>query len=293
MIWIWVVVVLAIYAVLLTLVAWKSINPFRLPIFMAPGQLDLPQEKVEFTTRDGIGLKGWWIENEAPRWTAIFCHGYMMNRSELVALAAMMHRHGASCLLFDFRAHGDSHGKKTGLGWYEREDARAAAEFARQRQSDLPIVFVGSSMGSAAAVFAVGEDPSIADALILDSVYSRLDWAAVGWWRFLGGKALMAICWPTVWLSRWMLGFRLRDADVAKYLVLAGKPTLLLHGEHDQLALPREATRNCAAIPEHSTLVWFERCNHSGGRYFRPEEFNRAVFDWLDENVIARVAVRS
>lgn len=279
---IWVAVGIGVYVLILLLLVWKSVAPFRIPIFLSPGQLGLPQEKVSFTTGDGIELKGWWMPKEGAETVAVFLHGYMMNRSELVALAAMMWQRGVACLLLDLRAHGESGGKKTGFGWLEREDARAAVQFVRSQLPLAKVLLVGSSMGSAAAAFAVSEEPALADALILDSAYSRLDWAAMGWWRFLGGPLLMVVCAPTLVFSRIVLGFPLKKADVAESLRLGGKPALLLHGDRDQLALPKEAIRNAAAIPEQGSLVWFERCNHSGGRYFRCEEFNAAVFDWLE-----------
>jgi pimeloyl-ACP methyl ester carboxylesterase len=279
---IWLLLIPAIYFVLLIIIAWKSAFPVRVPIFIAPGQLDAPQERVTFTTRDHLELTGWWISSGQAETVFVFIHGYMMNRSELTATAYMLWRRGADCLLFDLRAHGDSGGKMTGFGWIEREDVRAAVEFARTRNPGAKVVLVGSSMGGAAAAVAVAEDRSLADALILDSTYSRLDWAAMGWWRFIGGKFLMVLCAPTLALSRLMLRFRLRDADVADALSTANKPTLLLHGDSDRLALPFEAERNHAACNGNATLVWFERCNHSGGRYFRPEEYNAALYGWLE-----------
>lgn len=276
-------IIVGAYLALLAIVAWKSVAPFRVPIFITPAQLGLPQESIEFGTSDGKELRGWLMPRDDPTAVAIFVHGYMMNRSELVAVAAMCWAKGCACLLFDLRGHGTSGGKKTGFGYWEREDVRAAVESMRARFPDVPVLIVGSSMGGAAAAFAVAEDRGLADALVLDSAYTRLDWAALGWWRFLGGKALMVVCAPTLLFSRIFLGFRLRDADVAAALERAAKPTLILHGRADRLALPFEAERNYASCNGPSRLVWFDGCNHSGGRYFRTDEYNAALFEWLAE----------
>lgn len=283
MIWLWIVLALFAYLALMWLVAWKSAAPVRVPLFFAPGQIGLPQEAVEFTARDGCRLSGWWMDRGDARTIGVFIHGYMMNRSELASMAAMLWQRGAACLLFDTRAHGSSGGRLTGFGYTERLDVQAAVEFARSRCPGARVLLFGSSMGGAAAAFAVAEDSGLADALVLDSAYSRLDRAALGWWRFLGGKPLMVTMAPTLLFSRAFLPFRMREADVAKALEAGGKPTLILHGREDRLAPPKDAERNIAACNGASRLVWFEGCNHSAGRFAQPDVYNDAVFGWLFE----------
>lgn len=283
MIWLWVLLAVLAYLAVMWLVAWKSAAPIRVPLFFSPGQIGLPQEPVEFTTSDGHRLSGWWMGREDATTIGVFIHGYMMNRSELASMAVMLWRRGAACLLFDTRAHGTSGGRLTGFGYTERLDVRAAVEFARSRQPGARVILFGSSMGGAAAAFAVADDPNLADALVLDSAYSRLDRAALGWWRFLGGNPLMVTMAPTLLFSRSFLPFRMRDADVARALEVGGKPALILHGSEDRLAPPGDAERNYAACGSDSRLVWFEGCNHSAGRFAQPEVYNEAVFGWLDE----------
>lgn len=276
------------YLGVMWLVAWKSAAPIRVPLFFSPGQIGLPQESVEFVTEDGHRLSGWWMGRRDAKTIGIFIHGYMMNRSELASMAVMLWQRGAACLLFDTRAHGASGGRLTGFGYSERLDVRAAVDFARRQIPGARIVLFGSSMGGAAAAFAVAEDPALADALVLDSAYSRLDRAALGWWRFLGGRPLMVVMAPTLLFSRTFLPFRMRDADVAKALEEGDRPTLILHGREDRLAPAADAERNFAACNGRSRLVWFEGCNHSAGRFAQPEVYTDAVFGWLTELGLAR-----
>ncbi|HRF59758.1 MAG TPA: alpha/beta hydrolase [Fimbriimonadaceae bacterium] len=287
---VWLFAIVLVYLLLLALIAWKSVTPFRTPKYLSPGQFGISQEGASFHTRDGVELRGWWMPAENARSVAVLCHGYMMNRCELAPLALLLHQRGVSCLVFDFRAHGTSRGKRTGLGWHERWDVEAAVKWVKERCPGLPVVAIGSSMGGAAIAFAAAEDPNLADAFIFDSAYSRLDTASLGWWRFLGGKPLMVALAPTLGFCRALLGFRLRDADVARALpLIAEKPSLILHGDRDSLALPSEAERNLAASGSHAKLVWFEGCDHSQGRFREPDRYNEIVLEFLsDAGIVAQ-----
>ncbi len=277
---IWLLLVPGIYLLILFGVSWFSLHPVRTPIYLSPGALGLPQEEVEFLSSDGIRLRGWWIGVPDAKTVFVMSHGYLMNRCELAPLAIYFAKFGCSSLLYDFRAHGKSGGRKSGLGWTERLDVAAAVAFARSRAPGCRLILVGSSMGSAASAFAFGEDSSLADALVLDSAYSRLYQAVSGWWRFLGGRGLSFILSPSVVIAAPLAGFNPFRPDVAQALAQVKAPVLILHGDCDTLATVLEAKRNEAACVDVET-VWFERCGHSEGRWLQPEKYNAAVEEFL------------
>lgn len=289
---IWLAAVVAVYALVIFGVAWLSVHPVRTPLFLSPGAMDLPQEDIEFISMDGIRIRGWWMDSKAaPRAPApdaardtvvILLHGYLMTRSELTPLAAKLWKEGCSCLLIDFRAHGSSGGKKCGVGWLERQEVGSAMAWVRERKPEARIVLVGSSMGAAALSFAAAEYGG-ASALILDCGYSRLSSAALGWWRFIGGKWLALAFAPTVLAAAPFVGVNPFKIDVAKALEKANLPTLLIHGDRDLLALPSEAERNLAACGEKGTLIWMPNSNHAEGRWIHPELYENAVMAFLRE----------
>jgi pimeloyl-ACP methyl ester carboxylesterase len=294
---VWVIIAVALYLLILFAIAWISLHPFRIPIFLSPGGLGCSQEDIEFTTSDGILLRGWFVDASKcsqprppmlrPPVVAILSHGYMMNRSELSPLAPLLASKGISSIYYDFRAHGRSNGKKSFLGYREKGDVAAAAAFARSRFPGCKIVLMGSSMGAAASALAAGDDPSLADALVLDCAYSRLPSAVIGWWRFLGGPVLAAILSPTPAVCLPMAGFNPYKIDVAAALGNAGNlPVLFFHGDEDTLALPSEATRNQEACTGPTKMVWLAGCGHAEGRWLRPELYNSELLTFLDEYVL-------
>lgn len=273
----WLLVLGLIYVGILVLALRLSLYPVRTPVFISPGAMGAPQTDVEIASEDGIAVRGWWVKHPEPKGVAILVHGYLMNRSELTPLAVYLYTKGWSSLLIDLRAHGRSGGRKSTLGVQERHDVASAARRVRAENPDLPVILVGSSMGSAACAFALADDPSLADGLILDSGYSRLPEAVLGWWYFLGGWPLRALLWPSAVIAWPFVGYNPFKVDVARALGILTQPIMLLHGDCDTLASPDQAKRNLAACRERAEIVWFIGCGHSEGRWVYPDVYYSAI----------------
>ncbi|MEZ0324440.1 MAG: alpha/beta hydrolase [Fimbriimonas sp.] len=278
--------IVILYFLIVFGIAWFGLHPIRTPVFISPGLMGAPQENVVIQASTHA-LGGWWIEAAEPQAVIVFVHGYLMNRAELTPVAYQMWQHGASSLLIDLRAHGRSGGKKCTLGYQEREDVKAALRYARQRAAGLPVVVIGSSMGSAASALALSEEPDLADMLVMDSGYSQLTSAILGWWRFLGGQALMIVLAPTVYLAAPMAGFSPFSVDIASALKKIGpKPILHFHGTKDTLALPSEAIRNVEACVGPTEIVWFEDHGHSEYRWEEPVKYLSELLAFLKKHAI-------
>ena len=281
--------ILALYLIFLLAISWLSLHPFRIPIYLTPSLLELSEESVSFVSLDGTTLRGWWIPNGESMKTVILCHGYMMNRCELLPNAVALNREGFNVLAFDFRSHGSSQGSRCGLGFDERLDVAAACEFVRSRVPDSKVALLGSSMGAAASALAVGAALQPVDALVLDSAYSKLPGAISGWWRFVGGPILAGTLYPLIYVSWPFLGFNPFRVDVAEALGNSTVPTLFFHGRSDNLALPSEAERNFDASASASkTITWFEGCGHSEGRWLNALEYNHVLIEFLHKHMVPK-----
>lgn len=281
----WLAGFVLVYVAVLGVVAWLSLHPFRTPIYLSPGSLGTSQEEVEFVSSDGVRLRAWWVPASGSRCVAVLAHGYYMNRAELVPTAFFLWQHGISCLLLDFRGHGSSGKAVSTMGPRESRDIAASVAFARSKVENARIVLIGSSMGSAASALALANDPGVADALILDSCYGRLDRAATGWWRFVGGKFLSWALAPATWVAAPFAKLNPIKIDIPSALSqVHGVPILVLHGSSDPLATPSEAKRVFDAIQGPKQIVWFDRCGHSEGRWLQPDRYKTAVIDFLRDN---------
>lgn len=274
-----------LYVVLLFVLAWVTVHPPRIPLFLSPGALGLPQEPVQWTSKDGVPIRGWWMHQDEPTVVAVLAHGYLMNRAEPIPMAKRFHEAGMACLVFDFRRHGGSGGKRCTIGWDERHDVAAAVGVAKERYPNAKLVLWGSSMGGAASAFAVAHEGASPDTLILDSVYGRLADSNRGWWLTFVGKFWTPFLLPVSFFARMLTGHDPKRVDVRQALTQIQTPTLLLHGSHDLIAPLTVAEANAAAAP-NGKLVVFEGVQHSQPRWLMTERYDQEVFAFLRENGI-------
>ena len=274
----WLLLIPGLYLALLAGIALVARRPPHIPAWISPRSLGVPTESVR------IGeLHAWWCPHPEPRGAAVMTHGYAMNRSEFVPEAALLYNEGFSVLLLETRSHGRSKGGLGGFGWIEREDVTAGARWLRERVPGVPVLLMGSSQGAAASAFAMGDDPTLADALVLDGAYGRMDRAVRGFLDFLFGRRLAPFFAPGVPLTGLFLGFSPYGKDVAAALHAMGpKPVLLIHGERDSIAFPSEARRNIAALQGLTTVVWQPGMGHAEGRWEQTEDYHAALREFVE-----------
>ena len=85
--------------------------------------LGTPHEEVEFTTSDGLTLKGWYIRSRNGAAVISF-----PGRAASQERAKLLARHGYGVLLFDRRGEGESDGDPNLFGWQGERDVHAAVE---------------------------------------------------------------------------------------------------------------------------------------------------------------------
>lgn len=99
---------------------------------LTPGDFGLAYRQVEFPSRDGLRLSGWYVPGN-NRASVIMVHGGGAQGIDLVQHAAALAQHGYGVLLFDLRAHGRSEGNTCTYGWRETDDLLGALDYVQGR----------------------------------------------------------------------------------------------------------------------------------------------------------------
>jgi dienelactone hydrolase len=120
--------------------------------------LGAPYEDVEFTTSDGLRLKGWYIESKNGAAVIAF-----PGRAASQKRAKMMAGHGYGVLLFDRRGEGESDGDPNLFGWQGERDIHAAVKFLQSRPDVDPdrIGGIGLSVGGEMMMEAAAESGAL------------------------------------------------------------------------------------------------------------------------------------
>jgi hypothetical protein len=129
-------VALALPAILMV----GRVYPPRVAVDETPTGFGLAFEDVDFASRDGVELRGWYLEPTAPTGRAVvLAHGIDDNRLQSgvgLPLAAALVERGFAVLLFDLRGSGDSARAAQTLGAHESGDVLAAVDLVRSRGAD-------------------------------------------------------------------------------------------------------------------------------------------------------------
>jgi pimeloyl-ACP methyl ester carboxylesterase len=223
--------------------------------------LDFHTKRIEVGSK--IVLETWLLPVDKSQGTVLLLHGYAGAKCDLLAEAKAFHELGYVVWLVDFRGSGGSSENYTTIGYSEAEDVAATITYIREDSDDQPLIIYGRSMGAAAILRALHAHNSKVDAVILESVFDRLQTTVGNRFRQMGLPAYPAsnllIFWGGI-----CTGFNGDEHNPAKYVRSCHCPTLFLHGEIDPNATLQEARNvQTQSGDRDSELVVFERTGHT------------------------------
>ena len=244
--------------------------------------LGAPYEQVEFTTADGLHLKGWYIRSR-NRAAVISFPG----RASSQKRAKLLARHGYGVLLFDRRGEGESEGDPNAFGWQGVRDIPAAVAFL-QRQPDVDperIGGIGLSVGGEMMIEAAA-DSSDLRAIVSEGASARSvrDVSANGsGWQELIGNSVATVA-TSVFTNN------LPPPTLKSLVPEISGATFFVYGEHGQPA-ERPANHDFYAAARGHTAIWeVPGSGHIGGTEARPKEYERRITEFFDRWLSAKGA---
>ncbi len=177
-----VVIILLLLAILTITVlssykGWLLLHPVKKPIETFTSNIVPEYRDISFKGSDtSIILRGWLFQAKNSDRAVIMVHSYGSNRLEFgvetVDLIKGFLSKGYNVFTFDLRNSGNSDGKDTTFGYYEKDDVLAAIKYMNS-QGSKHITLVGFSTGASASILAAAENNTV-DAVIADSPYSDM-----------------------------------------------------------------------------------------------------------------------
>lgn len=224
-----------------------------------------PYETIGLTTKKGLNIEAWYGKTDsAALGTVILFHPLTQNRSLVLSEAYEFRYQGYNVMLVDFRAHGNSDGSNTSLGYREDEEVKLAFDHIKNR-GDKNIFLWGSSLGSVAIIKAIAEYNIKPTGVILEMPFESLKThlqARVRTNGFSGFPekpfAFLVTCW--MGLERGFNGFKFKTTE---YATKVNCPVLVQWGSSDQIVLKSETDNIFNAIASNDKkLVLYESAGH-------------------------------
>ena len=268
------------YLILCGRLAWETVRPKQHKLRVTPLAHGLKYENIGFATPDKLALHGWFIPaDDKLKGVIVCCHGVDSDRTDLLATAAILHKSHFAVLLFDFRARGESEGKRCTLGYREVGDLLAAVDYVKSRPElkTVPLGLLGESMGGAVVLMGAARCPDV-KGVIAESPFARLDHAVNNHFRSVLGGAAPLLAVPTRLIGQAFIGKSCADiAPIEEIARISPRPLLLIEDGSDTLCPPEETQALLQAAGQPKSLWHVAGADHISAQSVAPAEYARRI----------------
>jgi uncharacterized protein len=246
----------------------------------------LVKREVMIESPYGYPIKAVIAEPHHTNRYVIICHGVTENKVNSIKYMNLFLNRGFNVLIYDHRRHGESGGKTTSYGHYEKFDLKAVVDWLRTEVGPLlQLGMHGESMGAATMLLYAGMLEDGADFYIADCPFSNFK-------EQLGYRLKKEMKLPPkVFLPLGEFFIRVRDRysinEVAPISVIHNikNPILFIHSKKDDYILPSMTIELYEKKVGPKKLFIAENGLHAQSLNENKEAYENALDEFLDEFV--------
>ena len=246
---------------------------------------ELPHEKVEIKSKDGLVLKGRYYENIKGAPIELMIHGYKGNaQRDMSAGIKRAFKVGRNALLIDQRGCGLSEGNVITFGVKEKEDCLRWIDFMINKfGDDVRIILTGVSMGAATVMLCVKEDlPKNVISVLADCGFSTAKEMII---KVINEMHLPStIFYPFVRLGGLIFGgFDVEKASPIEAIKYAKIPIIFFHGDNDDYVPFSMSERLYDECSSYKKLVIIPNAYHGVAYPENPDMYIEAIKEFQKE----------
>ena len=235
---------------------------------------NIPYQEIKLTAEDGVKLAAWYTPSKNGA-VILVAHGYNANRPE--GIYVMFAQHGYGVLAWDFRAHGQSGGDISTLGYYEQLDVEAALDYVLTQEDVDHIGAWGGSMGGATVILTAAKRPEI-EAVVSDSAFPTLE-------DVMELNVPVEFMQPfMIFFGRWSSGAEIDQVrPVDEIAKISPRAVFIIDGWEGAAVAMNSPYRLYDAAGEPKQIWVEDGVNHLGMYAFYPSEYTKRVIEFFDE----------
>lgn len=312
--WYWIVLIVlggvcVLYTLFCLLVAGKVLKQATTPVAHTLDEARTFQgekENIDFSDYDNVWkkeafevqgvhgkIRGEIVFNDTlskrPK-VAVICHGHTWNRLNSLKYANIFYTKGYNVVMYDHAYFGESEGKFTTLGHYEKQDLSKVLDFVRKNFGENAFIGLhGESMGAATVLLELGVRNDI-DFVVADCPFSH----TMKYYRELCTKLTHLPSFPIVDMSNAMskrkFGYNFNKVcpiDAVKHSLV---PVCFIHGKADDFIYPSHSVKMFHESKSPlSELHLVEGAGHACSHLVNNEQYRKIVSDFVDkvENAVS------
>lgn len=219
--------------------------------------------------------------------TVIICHGVTENKINSIKYARLFERLGFNSVIYDHRRHGESGGKTTSFGFYEKSDLQAIVRYIRSKIGKEALLGIhGESMGAATTILYAGIYEDEANFHVVDCPFSDFTEQALHVLRRETPFRTMMVLRIANLFLRMRDGYSLNLISPKEVVANIQTPMLFIHSLEDDFILPYMTEELYEKKNGPKMLKLFEKGAHAKAFNKNPEQYEKTVKDFLEKFVI-------
>ncbi|AYV66970.1 hypothetical protein C2I06_08845 [Niallia circulans] len=270
----------------------KKDNDFIVNREKEAGRLDpvsyenLTKQEITIPSPYGYDLKAILVEPFDTKKYIIISHGVTENKTSSIKYMNLFLERGFNGIIYDHRRHGESGGKNTSFGYYEKFDLKQIVDWLkREKGKDILLGIHGESMGAATMILYAGGIEDGADFYIADCPFSdfkELLNYVIKQEIKLPGKVFIPIA--NLFL-RARARYSIKDISPISVIYKIKSPMLFIHSKKDDFILPEMTQKLFDKKKGPKKLFFAVNGTHAQSYNENKEAYEKAVDDFLKEYV--------
>jgi alpha-beta hydrolase superfamily lysophospholipase len=262
---------------------WRLMTGKKLARSLIQYYPTIPYDTVLLTIANGKKLEAWYMKADSAKGTVILFHGLGSNKGNVLGEALEFNSFGYNTMLVDLRAHGNSEGIVSGMGYLESEEVKLAFDHVSGK-GEKNIILWGMSLGAVIVSKAIWQYDLNPQKIILEMPFDRLQDHIRARARISGFPGEPFGFFVTLWTGLeqgyWGYGHR-----TSRYVKNINCPVLLQWGNSDEYVMQEETEKIFACIKStKKKLEIYNGAGHGPLVSANQTKWDKAVTDFLNDN---------
>ncbi|MCF7924833.1 MAG: lysophospholipase [Candidatus Izimaplasma sp.] len=242
--------------------------------------------EYDIISRYGYKIRVYELFNVKTDKYVVISHGYTYSHLGSIKYAKMMTKLGYNVILYDHRYHGNSGGKNTTLGYYEKNDLYdLISHIYKEKGKDIYLGTYGESMGSATVLLEQAIDERV-KFVISDSGFKDL--AVLVKRKIIDKKLPSWLFFPAVNLFAWAITkakiTKVKPINAIKNTKI---PILFVHGKNDDFISYGDSIEMYETYHgEKMIYIGEELASHARTYYYDKEKYFEVLKEFNDRYLL-------
>jgi alpha-beta hydrolase superfamily lysophospholipase len=262
---------------------WRMMTGKKLAKSLIQYYPTIPYDTVSLTMTNGKKLEAWYMKADSAKGTVILFHGLGSNKGNVLGEAFEFNSFGYNTMLVDMRAHGNSEGIISSIGYKESEEVKLAYDHVLKK-GEKNIVLWGMSLGAVIISKAIWQYDLKPQKIILEMPFDRLQDHIRARARISGYPGepfgFFVTFWTGLEQGYWGYGHK-----TSRYVKNINCPVLLQWGSSDEYVMKEEIKRIFASINSpKKKLEIYAGAGHGPLISGNQSKWDKAVTGFLNDN---------